>query len=159
MAVRGIGEGYPAVPQLKPEDKGQKSFPSARPEGKELTVDLKESFDFKKIYGIKSDLFNSVRFIKEEDIRDFIDHISEKVLDMNKVFPPYPPGSEERIEALRSFIAFRALIERLTIPQEQREEIMKLSAQAAEVKSLDIKNSLSGEKTGIARETAFLKEF
>lgn len=116
MAVRGIGKGHYPAPQIRPEDKGPKSFSPNRVNDKEVTLGLKQPFDFKKLYGIKSQIYSSVRLLKEEDIRDLIENISEKLLNINKIFLPYPPGSEEQIRTLKGFIAFGALIERLTIP-------------------------------------------
>ncbi len=159
MVVRGVEEGPHPVPQIRSEDKSQMSFSRDRVNEKEVTVGLKEPFDFKKIYSIKSEIYSSVRLLKEEDIMDLIENISEDLFNINKIFPPYPPGGEERISTLKSFIAFRTLIERLTIPPEQTEEITRLSAELAEQKSLDIKHTLSSEKTSLTKETAFLKEF
>ena len=37
-----------------------------------------------------------------------------------KVFPPYPPGSTERVDALRQFSAFRKLIDQIAQPVHSR---------------------------------------
>ena len=33
-----------------------------------------------------------------------------------KYYPPFPPGSEERIKLLRGYVGFRKLIDQLTFP-------------------------------------------
>lgn len=55
----------------------------------------------------------------------FLDGVEEKIDRMNdsltgivKHYPPFPPGSEERVQRLESFSAFRKEIERLTFPPE-----------------------------------------
>lgn len=51
----------------------------------------------------------------------------KKTLDsIIKDFPPYPVGSEERVQRLRNFAALRTMIERLTIPPD--EETQRLAA-------------------------------
>ena len=39
-----------------------------------------------------------------------------EIVDLLEDFPPFPPGSEGRIQLLRNFAAFRKLIDQLTIP-------------------------------------------
>ncbi len=53
---------------------------------------------------------------------DYIDRMKAQLERILKNFPPFPPGSEERVQVLRSYVAFRKLIDRLTIPP--REESM-----------------------------------
>ncbi|MCX7793119.1 MAG: hypothetical protein N2257_01745 [Thermodesulfovibrionales bacterium] len=156
MAVTGIGEGHYQVLRIGSEDKKQEFFSSGKIDEKEFTIELKKSDSFKEIYWIKSELYNSLR---KENFKDLMENISEKPLHVKKVFPPYPPLDEDRIKALTSFSAFRALIERLTIPPEQKEEITRLSAETAEIKSLQIRHYLSKEKNSITGEMIFLKEF
>ncbi len=49
-----------------------------------------------------------------------IDAMKKTLTSIIKDFPPYPVGSEERVRRLRDFAALRAMIERLTIPPEER---------------------------------------
>jgi len=50
------------------------------------------------------------------EVEDYVDHLKAQLERIIKNFPPFPPGSEERIQLLRSFAAFRKLIDQLTIP-------------------------------------------
>jgi hypothetical protein len=50
------------------------------------------------------------------EIEDYIDRMKAQLERILKNFPPFPPGSEDRIQILRTFAAFRKLIDQLTIP-------------------------------------------
>jgi len=50
------------------------------------------------------------------EVEDYIDRMKVQLERILKNFPPFPPGSEGRIQALRNFAAFRKLIDQLTIP-------------------------------------------
>lgn len=39
--------------------------------------------------------------------------------EVRKSYPPFPPGSEERVRRLRQYTALRAMIDRLTIPPDE----------------------------------------
>ena len=49
-------------------------------------------------------------------VGDYIDHMKAQLVRILKNFPPFPTGSEDRIQLLRSYAGFRRLIEQLTIP-------------------------------------------
>ena len=53
-----------------------------------------------------------------------------RLLRIVKNFPPFPPGSEERVKILRSFNLFRKQIDQLTIPPVVR-DAMKIMADPA----------------------------
>ncbi|MGA1874716.1 MAG: hypothetical protein ACMUIA_03825 [bacterium] len=53
-------------------------------------------------------------------ISDYIERMKEQLETFVKHYPPYPPGSEERVRLLRSFQAFRRQIDQLTIPRPKR---------------------------------------
>ena len=70
---------------------------------------------------IKSGLNNIAKKIRIADnalgkISNYIGEMQSKLENIVKRFPPFPPGSEERIKNLKGFNAFRKLIDRLTIP-------------------------------------------
>ena len=48
-----------------------------------------------------------------------IDAMKKELEVVTKTYPPFPPGSEERIRRLRSYAALRAMIDKLTIPPEE----------------------------------------
>jgi hypothetical protein len=50
------------------------------------------------------------------EVGDYIDRMKAQLERIIKNFPPFPPGSEDRIQLLRNFAAFRKLIDQLTIP-------------------------------------------
>ena len=50
------------------------------------------------------------------EVEDYIDRMKAQLERILKNFPPFPPGSEGRIQLLRNFAAFRKLIDQLTIP-------------------------------------------
>ncbi len=50
------------------------------------------------------------------EIEDYIDRMKAQLERIIKNFPPFPPGSGERIRLLQNFSAFRKLIAQLTIP-------------------------------------------
>jgi hypothetical protein len=58
-----------------------------------------------------------------DEVEDYIDHLKAQLERIIKNFPPFPPGSEERIQLLRSFAAFRRLIDQLTIPPSEESRV------------------------------------
>jgi hypothetical protein len=44
--------------------------------------------------------------------------LKEEIITMQRTLPPFPPGSQERVRLLKSYIGLRKLIEQLTIPRE-----------------------------------------
>jgi hypothetical protein len=53
-----------------------------------------------------------------DEIEARVDKISDKLTGFRKIFPPYPPGSEERVKLYKSFSALRKQIQQLTYPPE-----------------------------------------
>ena len=49
-------------------------------------------------------------------MEDYIDRLKAQLERIIKNFPPFPPGSEDRIQLLRNYVSFRKLIDQLTIP-------------------------------------------
>ena len=85
------------------------------------TEPLKGHFGVDKLETIHS-RFNSVaRTIRVADenmgkIENYIDSMETESQRIVKNYPPFPPGSEERVKRLKSIAAFRRLIDQLTIP-------------------------------------------
>jgi hypothetical protein len=65
------------------------------------------------------DLAQQLRHVKEtmEGIDANLAQMKDALEAIVKIFPPYPPGSSKRIEALRQFSALRNIIDQLTAPQ------------------------------------------
>ena len=63
-----------------------------------------------------------------EKIENHIDRMKAESQRLIKNYPPFPPGSEERVKRLKSINAFRKLIDQLTIPPPNEEFAMKIMA-------------------------------
>lgn len=77
-------------------------------------------------------VFNAISFIKSrlnavakdisaadkrlETIENYIDRMKAQLGRIIKNYPPFPPGSEERVRLLKSYISLRKQIDQLTIP-------------------------------------------
>ena len=75
---------------------------------------------------IHSRLNSAARTIRIADenmgkIENYIDRMKAELQRIVKNYPPFPPGSEERVKRLKSVIAFRRLIDQLTIPPPNEE--------------------------------------
>jgi hypothetical protein len=84
-----------------------------------------EAVDVANLQEAKSSLADRARNIRIADqsmqqINDYIDQMKANLDAIVKQYPPYPPGSEERVSFLRSFNAFRRLIDRLSFQPENQ---------------------------------------
>jgi hypothetical protein len=52
-----------------------------------------------------------------ETIERYVDRMTAELETMVKNFPPFPPGSEERVKRLRTLNSYRKIIVQLTFPQ------------------------------------------
>jgi hypothetical protein len=60
-----------------------------------------------------------------DQIEKTISLVKEELSTMRRTLPPFPPGSEERVRILKSYLGLRKLIEQLTIPAEVDHERFK----------------------------------
>jgi len=96
-----------------------------------LTTSLKGRLDIENLETIHS-RFNSVaRAIRGADenmgrIENYIDRMKSELQSIVKNYPPFPPGSQERVRRLKSINAFRRLIDQLTIPPPSEEFAVKI---------------------------------
>ena len=51
-----------------------------------------------------------------ENLDSYFEQMKERLERIIKQFPPFPPGSEDRILALRAFSSFRKMMDQLTLP-------------------------------------------
>jgi hypothetical protein len=51
-----------------------------------------------------------------EKLDSYLEQMKERLERIIKQFPPFPPGSEDRVKVLRAFSFFRKMIDRLTLP-------------------------------------------
>jgi hypothetical protein len=89
-------------------------------QGKNWDIDRSHA-DFAVLQKI-NDRLNSTAKIQRtfekrfEKLNDYIERMKVQLEGILKQFPPFPPGSEDRIRALRSYAFFRKLIDQLTFP-------------------------------------------
>ncbi len=81
----------------------------------------RSGFPFSNRQASTSNLNSVARTIRRADetmqeIGRHIDDMKSRLQTHVKNYPPFPPGSEERVKMLKSFSAFRRLIDDLTVP-------------------------------------------
>jgi hypothetical protein len=79
-----------------------------------------------------------------------IDAMKKELDVITKNYPPFPPGSEERVRRLRGYTALRAMIDKLTIPPEEEARTLSDRKEPAPSVSLD-EWTVSIGPNGIAR--------
>jgi len=89
----------------------------------------------------------------KERIEDYITRAKPQAPVIEKFFPPYPPGSENRIEMLKNFPVFREQLARLTAAPDNVDygnstKDARIQDLEAEIKSMEIRNSLTSERSG-----------
>jgi flagellin-like hook-associated protein FlgL len=62
-----------------------------------------------------------------ESFETYIDQMKTQLERMIKNYPPFPPGSEERVKYLRSFTAFRKEIDQLSFSPDYK-QVLKIAA-------------------------------
>jgi len=95
------------------------------------TEPLKGHFGVDKLETIHSRFSSMARTIRVADenmgkIENYIDRMKTELQRIVKNYPPFPPGSEERVKRLKSINAFRRLINQLTIPPPNEEFAAKI---------------------------------
>jgi hypothetical protein len=58
-------------------------------------------------------------------IEKAVSSVKEELNTMRRTLPPFPPGSQERVRILKSYIGLRKLIEQLTVPPDVTSERYK----------------------------------
>lgn len=80
-----------------------------------------DTLAFKNLQGINDSLATVATSVKHADtamatINEYVAQMKAQLENIVKMWPPYPPGSQERIEYLRQFAEIRRQIDALTIP-------------------------------------------
>lgn len=152
MSVSNINlTGFPSTPGVAKGPNGRAAPSSlkgqSRTEGYNIGL-RKDARDFKEIQAIKTRLNEIAEEMRGSSLkeRDILERIKANLNGINKFFPPYPPGSEDRVRLLKSYVAFRILIERLTIPP----DIMDMTDVKASEKSIKIKEAIAQEDKAIS---------
>ena len=87
----------------------------------EITTPSSERIFFSKAENVNDKMRMLVREIREVDqtmnqVEKNLQEMKASLEQINKSYPPYPPGSDERVQALRRFGSLRHLIDQLTVP-------------------------------------------
>ncbi len=74
---------------------------------------------------VKTELSGLARNIRSEGktlkkVNEFVERMKERLGEIVKNYPPFPPDNPERMEMLKSFTALRKEIERMTFPPEEK---------------------------------------
>lgn len=85
-----------------------------------------------------------------EAVGTTLDAMKKELEVVTKNFPPFPPGSEDRVRRLRGYSALRAMIDKLTIPPEEEARMLSDRAQAGTEVGVD-EWTLAIGPNGIAR--------
>ena len=107
-------------------------------------------FGVDKLEIIQSRLNSAARTIRDADknmgkIENYIDRMKAELQRVIKNYPPFPPGSEERVRRLKSINAFRKLIDQLTIPPPNEEFAAKIMAGRDAVLEIEDSKGMLGE--------------
>ncbi len=114
------GNTYRIAPTGKQEGNGRKTVQET-PDLKERDTLIQNHSKWSELQRI-NDSLNEVAQKKQtsdkilNQVEDYIDRMKAELERIIKNFPPFPPGSEDRIEMLRKYVGFRKLIDQLTIP-------------------------------------------
>lgn len=91
-----------------------------------------------------------------ETIDSHLSDMRTKLEGIVKIYPPYPPGSTERIEALRQFSALRKMIDRLTRPVWDDSVTNLLSAADGPAGAANLETPSSENKLSAGRQSLHL---
>jgi hypothetical protein len=111
-----------ATPPFATAGKSSRKLPGVNPSGYEKgwNIDPAHS-DFVELQKINDRLNLTAKIQRTyekrfERVNDYIERMKIQLERIMKQFPPFPPGSEDRVQALRSYAYFRKMIDQLTIP-------------------------------------------
>ncbi len=121
------GNTYRVAPAGKQEGNGRKTAQEIGDlQGKDSLIQKHSKWsELQKI----NDSLNEVAQKKRTDdkilnrVEDYIDRMKAELERILKNFPPFPPGSEDRISLLRGYVGFRKLIDQLTIPPPEESSV------------------------------------
>lgn len=103
-----------------------------------------------RLKGTRSRLNSAARTIRVAEetmgkIEGHIDRMKTELQTMIKNYPPFPPGSEERVKRLKSVKGLRKLIDQLTIPPPNEEFAAKIMSDHDVVSKNNDSQKMSGE--------------
>jgi hypothetical protein len=113
----------PIEPIIIPDDytyyKSVQNIPATPPVSPGPPVSKKASVGKEKLPHFSEDA-QRLRKMDQQmgQIEKTVSSVKEELSTMRRTLPPFPPGSQERVRILKSYIGLRKLIEQLTIPPE-----------------------------------------
>ncbi|MBP1716419.1 MAG: hypothetical protein H6Q42_4622 [Deltaproteobacteria bacterium] len=119
-----ISPHTPALPTPSPRLRAEPFRLSAEAapavQGKKWDIDRSHA-DFVELQKINDRLNSTARIQRTfekrfEKLNDYIERMKAQLEGILKQFPPFPPESEARIQALRSYAFFRKMVAQLTLP-------------------------------------------
>jgi len=116
-----------SIPSVRREGIGRKILQEidVLPEKEFSSRNHPELLELQKINDSWNDIAHKKRTYdnKINEVEDYVARMKAQLERIIKNFPPFPPGSEERIQVLRSFAGFRKLIDQLTIPPPEESKV------------------------------------
>jgi len=85
-------------------------------------------------------------------VREAVSRMQESLETITKSYPPFPPGSEERVNALKSYAALRKQIAQLTVPPEEDPAAPKHRARAEDLSMFTFVLQSGGRVRTVPRE-------
>jgi hypothetical protein len=128
-----------------------KRFTSQSEGSQGFTISLKGRFGIETLETTHA-RFNSVaRSIRTTNenmgkIENYIERVKAECQRIVKGYPPFPPGSEERVKRLKSINAFRRLIDQLTIPPPSEEFTATITPDHDFVSKIEDTQKMPGQK-------------
>ncbi len=162
MSIHSIGGLQ--VPATTPGNTGVRRTRTPAPGGTESNGTRAPSGDRASIgaHVVNKDLNGLAKAVRVADetmvaIRDYITAIKKRLSTIVKDYPPFPPGSEERVQALKTIAAFRREIIQLSAP-DNHPDAAQAAAGAAKAMGRQIHAGVSGIEIPSLPETASNKE-
>jgi len=116
-----------SIPSVRREGIGRKILQEidVLPEKEFSSRNHPELLELQKINDSWNDIAHKKRTYdnKINEVEDYVARMKAQLERIIKNFPPFPPGSEERIQVLRGFAGFRKLIDQLTIPPPEESKV------------------------------------
>ena len=116
-----------SIPSVRREGIGRKILQEidVLPEKEFSSRNHPEFLELQKINDSWNDIAQKKRTYdnKINEVEDYVARMKAQLERIIKNFPPFPAGSEERIQLLRGFAGFRKLIDQLTIPPPEESKV------------------------------------
>jgi hypothetical protein len=113
-------ENLKAIGRTPPTSAGE-AIARKSDEEDEIKIDVRSQANFIELQKVNEKINSFAKSQRSyqrqlQQIDDSIERMKAQLEKIMKQFPPYPPGSEDRVHALRAYAGCRKLIDQLTIP-------------------------------------------